>query len=165
MSQSLIIILEISFGMLFVVVLFHFRKGRNWKALIFSLIILGIGAFLLNRYFGFPQPIETYGPTEETIALVIAYLSMLIGMVAQYFYRQAESGRRRFKFRLAPFLMPVLISPIVFIPLLSIIQEMGFEGGAFTKSNIMLYFVAFQNGFFWKEIFERQQTVAMQKAG
>lgn len=159
MSTSLTNILVFSFIAVLAGLTYHYLKNRNWKAWVFSVIIVGICAFLLNRFFGFPQPIETYGPTEETIALVIAYLSMLIGMVAQYLYHQAKNGQRRFKFRLLPFLMPILVSPIVFIPLLSTFQEMGFEGGAVTKSTIMLYFVAFQNGFFWREIFERQQAI------
>lgn len=163
MSTSLTNILVFSFIAVLAGLTYHYIKSRNWKAWAFSLIIVGICALLLNRFFSFPQPIETYGPAEETVALVIAYLSMLIGMAAQYFYYQAKNGQRRFKFSLLSFLMPILISPIVFIPLLSIVQEMGFEGGAVTKSTMILYFVAFQNGFFWKEIFERQQIVAAKK--
>jgi hypothetical protein len=34
-------------------------------------------------------------------------------------------------------------------------------GGAFTKAKLMVYLVAFQNGFFWKSFFEqsRQKTL------
>ena len=57
--------------------------------------------------------------------------------------------------------MPILVSPIVFIPLLTLTSELG-AGGAFTRARLMAYLVAFQNGFFWKQLFEqRRQTAVM----
>ena len=71
-------------------------------------------------------------------------------------YAQAERGQTKFTFNALTFLMPVFASPIVFIPLLTLTSELG-AGGAFTRARVMVYLVAFQNGFFWKVFFEQQQ--------
>ena len=58
------------------------------------------------------------------------------------------------------FLMPIFASPIVFIPLLTITSDVAMGGGAFTKSKLMVYLVAFQNGFFWKGFFDKARHKA-----
>ena len=44
-----------------------------------------------------------------------------------------------------------------FIPLLTLTSEVAI-GGAFTRAKLMVYLVAFQNGFFWKSFFEQRRT-------
>jgi hypothetical protein len=107
--------------------------------------------------FAFPNDeIESKGVVEEWLAVAICYVSMVLGMVAQYFYKQAESGRKKLTIETMEFLMPILASPIVFIPLLTITSDMTFSG-PLTKTRLMVYLVAFQNGFFWKTFFEQRQ--------
>ena len=107
--------------------------------------------------FAFPdRDIESKGAADEWLAVAICYLSMVLGMVAQYFYKQAESGQKKLTFNMMEFLMPILASPIVFIPLLTITSDMTFSG-PFTRAKLMVYLVAFQNGFFWKTFFEQRQ--------
>ena len=135
--------------------------GRAWRV---ALSVLLAGAAVVVYARSARQDIETKGPVEETIAVVFCYLAMLSGMVAQYFYRQAERGARRFAFKPIEFLMPIFASPIVFIPLLTITADTAL-GGPFIKSKLMVYFVAFQNGFFWKNFFEdRRRTVQRAEA-
>jgi hypothetical protein len=101
---------------------------------------------------------------DETVPLVICYVAMIAGMAAQYAYAMAERvsrGEPRGHFEWLTFVMPILVSPIVFIPLLTLTSELG-AGGAFTRARLMAYLVAFQNGFFWKQLFEqRRQSVAV----
>jgi hypothetical protein len=104
------------------------------------------------------RTVETKGPAQEAIAVVFCYAAMLLGMIAQYGYSQAERGRKRFKFEAMQFMMPVFASPIVFIPLLTITADMPL-GGAFTRAKLMVYLVAFQNGFFWKSFFEQRREI------
>jgi hypothetical protein len=110
----------------------------------------------------FPDPdIEFKGPaTQETVAVGFCYFSMLLGMAAQYCYKQVERGDTKFTFEPMEFLMPIFASPIVFIPLLTLTTDIALSG-PFTKSKLMVYLVAFQNGFFWKSFFEerRQKTI------
>ena len=98
---------------------------------------------------------QTRGASDEIVAIVICYASMVFGMMAEYGYAQAERGNKKIEFDLMSFLMPIFASPIVFIPLLTLTSEVAL-GGAFTRPKLMVYLVAFQNGFFWKSFFEQR---------
>jgi hypothetical protein len=140
------------------------RAGsRKWRVAL-SVLLAGAAVVVYWSSSG-REDIETKGPVQESIAVVCCYLAMLTGMVAQYFYRQAEGGAERLTFKPIEFLMPIFASPIVFIPLLTITADAALSG-PFTKSKLMVYFVAFQNGFFWKNFFEdRRRTIHAEAAG
>jgi len=116
-------------------------------------LALGAGACL---YAFAPAVVQTKDGLDEAVAIVICYLSMVLGMAAQYAYDQAERGHERFELNWMTFLMPIFASPIVFIPLLTLTSEVAM-GGAFTRAKLMVYLVAFQNGFFWKSFFEQRK--------
>ena len=62
----------------------------------------------------------------------------------------SPTGRRETRdFRLDPaaFFMPIFVSPIVFIPLLTVIAEVN-STGALAQAKLMVYLIAFQNSFF-----------------
>jgi len=122
-----------------------------------SIILIGmaLGVYWLSR----PEAVETKGNTDATIAIIFSYLAMLLGMVAEYGYSRAGHGPKPFKIDME-LLMPIFASPIVFIPVLTITSDMP-VGGAFTKSKLMVYLVAFQNGFFWKSFFEERRQIAV----
>jgi len=84
------------------------------------------------------------------------------GFVA-YVYAQAEKGQERLTFAPMTFLMPILASPIVFIPLLTIAAEVN-SPGILSQSKLMVYLVAFQNGFFWKSFFEQRRRESAEGA-
>ena len=104
-----------------------------------------------------PAPTGTRG-AAEIASVFVCYGCMLLGMMAEYGYAKAERGDTSFTFELLPFLMPIFASPIVFIPLLSLMTEDAMSGGAFTRAKLMVYLVAFQNGFFWKSFFEQRRV-------
>lgn len=93
---------------------------------------------------------------HEVAAVTLCYLAMLLGMMAEYAYAQAEQGKKRLRFVPMTLVMPILASPIVFIPLLTLAGDIS-TGGAFTRAKLMVYLVAFQNGFFWKSFFEQRR--------
>jgi hypothetical protein len=131
---------------------------RRSKRIVPSAVLVGLAVAVY--VLAFPGDIEAKGPVEETVAVVFCYLSMVAGMVAQYYYKQAERGDTKFTFEPMEFLMPIFASPVVFIPLLTITTDISLSG-PFTKSKLMVYLVAFQNGFFWKSFFEQlRQKVA-----
>lgn len=98
------------------------------------------------------------GGIQEIAAVTFCYFSMLLGMMAEYAYVQAEQGKKRLQFVPMTFVMPILASPIVFIPLLTLAGDLS--TGAFTRAKLMVYLVAFQNGFFWKNFFEQRRREA-----
>ena len=140
------------------VVFYLALRSRRPRTIVATLVLLLVGALIV--YAVSPTATITRGDEANGVTLVISYVAMLLGMAAHYFYAQADRGAKKVKFQWLAFLMPILASPIVFIPLVSIAGEVPAVGGAFTHAKVMVYLVAFQNGFFWKHFFERQKQEA-----
>jgi hypothetical protein len=155
MSDLLAVILVVSLVLL-VVELGYRAFNRRGGLLPRTLIVLAAGWIV---YAVAPRAVQTRGASDEMVAIVICYLSMVLGMMAEYGYTQAERGNKKLEFELMSFLMPIFASPIVFIPLLTLTSEVAM-GGAFTRPKLMVYLVAFQNGFFWKSFFEQRRAEA-----
>ena len=123
-----------------------------------AIVVAGLVVYALS-----PRSVETRG-ISETASIVFCYASMVLGMIAEYAYAQAERGSKKFEFEPMSFLMPIFASPIVFMPLLTLTSDIS-AGGAFTRAKLMVYLVAFQNGFFWKTFFEQRRREAVAAAG
>ena len=95
--------------------------------------------------------VEVRGDTSWS-GIVFCYLAMALGMAAHYFFYKSSRAR----FRLLNFVRPFLISPIVFIPLLGVVNAARVGRGPFESADIMLLLVAFQNGFFWQYFFDTE---------
>ena len=155
MSDLLAVILVLSLALLVLELAFRAFTKRG-RLLPRALIVLAAGWVV---YAVAPRAMQTRGTSDEIVAIVICYLSMVFGMMAEYGYAQAERGNKKLEFELMSFLMPIFASPIVFIPLLTLTSEVAI-GGAFTRPKLMVYLVAFQNGFFWKSFFEQRRAEA-----
>ena len=128
------------------------QTGRLALAIVLGIVL----AFVILVV---PRPAEgtVRGPIEEVGSVVFCYCCMILGMMAEYGYAQAERGRRRFKFEPMTFLMPIFASPIVFIPLLTLTIDPSLPASALSTKKLMVYLVAFQNGFFWRSFFEQRR--------
>jgi hypothetical protein len=153
MSPTLTIILMASLAALIALVLYRV-VGRSPIRRAGSLGAVAVALLIATALV--PAPTATRG-AEEIASVVLCYVCMLLGMMAEYGYTKAERADTTVKFELLPFLMPIFASPIVFIPLLSLMTEDAMSGGAFTRAKLMVYLVAFQNGFFWKSFFEQRR--------
>jgi ABC-type Co2+ transport system permease subunit len=138
------------------------RKTGEWRSLI--ALVLGLAAFalFLNRQFTFPVTrVVAMGPQQDLALWVALYFCMLAGMFAQYAYRHFERPRRhRTKWDWGLFIAPAFASPIVFVPLAASFISAGLDFTKPTAAKFMIFFVAFQNGFFWKEFFDLKQKAA-----
>ena len=132
---------------------------RSRRPRTIALTVLALGSGLGVTYLASPPLVRSRGDGEGA-TLVVCYLAMLLGMAAHYFYAQAEAGNKTPTIEWLPFLMPILASPIVFIPLVTLAGEVTSAGGVFTRARIMVYLVAFQNGFFWKHFFDQRRQRA-----
>ena len=131
---------------------FGYRVVTMKPGLLSRALVIVAGAALV--YAVVPGRVDQMGGVDESAALILSYAAMLAGMLAEHGYGRIERNER---LRLdATILLPILASPIVFIPLLTLTSEIG-GGGAFTRAKLMVYLVAFQNGFFWKTFFEQQR--------
>ena len=137
------------------------RRTGEWRVLV--ALAIGIAAFILflNRLFGFPQTSVTAMGLQEDLTLWAAlYVCMILGMFAQYAYRRFDRPQRnRPKWDWGLFIAPVFASPIVFMPLATSCISAGLDLRSLTAARFMIFFVAFQNGFFWKEFFDLKRKV------
>ena len=155
MSDLLALILAVSLALLAVELAYRAFRRRT-DLLPRALVVLAAGWVV---YALAPKALQTRGSADEIVAIVFCYLAMVLGMMAEYGYSQAERGNKKLEFDAMSFLMPIFASPIVFIPLLTLTSEVAL-GGAFTRPKLMVYLVAFQNGFFWKSFFEQRRAEA-----
>lgn len=79
------------------------------------------------------------------MAILIMFICVVLGIMARNIFYQ------RGKFTLKSFLRPLVISPIVLLPLIGALQSSA-EVEAIQL--ICLAILAFQNGFFWKTVFD-----------
>lgn len=160
MSATLAFVLSISLAAIAGELLYRIAtkdRGARLVPRVITLLAAASILFLLR-----PNQVDKMGSVAETASMIICYAAMLLGMAAEYGYAIADRRARgeTASFDMLTFLMPIFASPIVFIPLLTLTSELGAGGGAFTRARLMVYLVAFQNGFFWKQLFEqRRQTV------
>jgi cytochrome bd-type quinol oxidase subunit 2 len=161
MSFEMNVVIGVSMaGLLLVSGLWALKSG-DWRTLITVATGLAAFAFLLNRLFGFPATVAAMGTREDLALLAALYLCMLTGMFAQYAYRHFERTRRhRTKWDWGLFIAPIFASPIVFVPLATSCISAGLDLKALTTVKFMIFFVAFQNGFFWKEFFDLKRKEA-----
>jgi hypothetical protein len=141
------------------------RRTGEWRSFLVGTGALIMFAAFLNRVFGFPFPpaVVTKGSGGDLMLASALYLCMVLGMFAQYGYHRLERpAQRRVKWDWGPIIAPVLASPIVFIPLLAAFQGAGIDLKQLTAPRLMIFFVAFQNGFFWRDFFDRKMK---QKVG
>jgi hypothetical protein len=162
MTSELNLLLAMSFvGFLAFAAFAAMRSGqrRQFVVLLICAFLFGI---ILHQLFGFPIPrpdVAAKGGEEQPLVVTAAlYLCMVAGMLAQYLYiRFLRPKSNRKKWDWGNFLAPVLASPIVFIPLQGALQSAGVNLTAQSEPRIMLLLVAFENGFFWKDFFDRQR--------
>ncbi len=129
-------------------------KAKSAKGFILHGVILLACVAFLWRFYGFltPEPVAR-GDNDEIYFIIVLYLLMVLGMLASYAFQhfsKEKAERKEWDFGL--FVAPVFVSPVVFIPLLTAFQQAGSD-----SPRMMMFFVAFQNGFLWKEYFDQKR--------
>lgn len=143
------------------------KRTGSWRSFWFEVAGLAVFAALLNRLFGFPfsSGVVAKGPGQDLVLASALYICMLLGMFAQYAYDIFEKPlKRRLKWDWGLFWRPFFASPIVFIPLLTAFQGAGVDLRSLTVPRLMIFCVAFQNGFFWRQFFDRKQREENKKS-
>lgn len=156
MSSGLTILITASMAGLLLVSARWARQAGEWRMFTALAIAIATLVLFLNRLFGYPETRVVAMGLQEDLALWTAlYICMLLGMFAQYCYRHFERPKRnRTRWDWGLFVAPVFASPIVFIPLAESFVSAGLDLRTLTTAKFMIFLVAFQNGFFWKEFFD-----------
>lgn len=144
----------------------NYLKSKRLIKLIASLFLLGLVVLFVHR--GPLAPTDTIaksGSLQETLFIVALYLFMTFGMLSHYMYTYfIREKAQRTKFDLGVFLAPIFTSPIIFIPLLGAFQQANVDLQENAAAKYMIFLVAYENGFFWREFFKnRQKEVSKSK--
>lgn len=157
MSQLMVILLLISLVGLITFTLYRYLKTKNTRNLIFHLLLIIIYILVFFGYVLFNDLTPKSGQDDHLYLIIALYLFMILGMLAHYGYtRFSQPAKIRKKFDLGFFLAPVLVSPIIFFPLLTILQSANIEVETLNVK-LMFFCIAFENGFFWKEFFDNRR--------
>ncbi len=152
-------------GLLLVLGLHAFRTA-SLRSFWSELVVLVIYGVFLNVVFGFPSPSGVVAKgSEASRALYVAlYVCVLMGMAFQFAFRYFSQPKElRSSWDWGLFIAPFFASPLIFFPLVAAFQSSGVDFNDSRAPRLMVLMVAFQNGFFWKEIFERKQKEEKRK--
>jgi len=140
-------------GLYLVLLLVEAIITRSGKRVLIEAVLLCAFLLLLNQLTGFPAPSsrQAFGGISPLTAIGLMFICTILGIMAHYvFYLQG-------KFSWQEFLKPLVISPIIFLPLVGSVQSLT---GLESMQMISFAILAFQNGFFWKEVFGRVRKKA-----
>ncbi len=160
-AQANVLVIVSMLGLLVILGLWAV-KAREWRVLVALIIATSAFAILLHEVFGFPKtPVVVMGARGDLVLWVALYICMLTGMFAQFAFRHFDRPRRRrSQWDWHLFLSPIFVSPIVFVPLAMSFISAGLDLKSLTAPRAMIFFVAFENGFFWKEFFDLKRKEA-----
>ncbi|CAK8724738.1 hypothetical protein KKHLCK_14850 [Candidatus Electrothrix laxa] len=132
----------------FILLIAEYIVSRSVKRILPEILLLCAFIFLLNRLTGFPTPSSRgyFGGISPLTAIGLMFLCTVLGIISHYIFHLKE------KFSWLEFLKPLCISPIVFLPLVSSVQGLA---GLESMQMVSFALLAFQNGFFWKEVYSR----------
>jgi hypothetical protein len=119
----------------------------RWGALFWAETVLLITAFLILRsQTGFPAIRQPFSETPTAAAIGVMYICVVLGTVANYVFDLKGT------FSWKSLARPLVVSPLVLTPLLGTLQ-----GRSEIESVQLIWFalLAFQNGFFWRVVFDR----------
>ena len=138
------------------IILIEWIRSREIKILLLQFILLIILIAIISIITSFPSTDDRVALGNDSIIIkpwltvVSMYFFIIFGMISNYFFHfKAKSD-----FKLIKFLKPIFISPIILLPLIGVMQEGKIE----LMQYVSFLLLSFQNGFFWKEIFNRTKS-------
>jgi hypothetical protein len=112
---------------------------------------------LLRHWTGFPSPMIAFSEPISFVFLFGLQISVMAGILSNQLYA-APTGTLRSWDELAK---PLLVAPMLLLPLLGSLEGCGklttIQGASFLL-------LGFQNGFFWRKVFQRIQLENSEKA-
>jgi membrane protease YdiL (CAAX protease family) len=137
----------------------QFRSSARRVQASVVIVVLVLYLVVLHFAFGFPSLPTDFAKNPETDVrpLVLAlFICMVLGMGAEYLYHYLDTKPQERKFDWGSFMKPFLVSPLVFVPLAASLQAAKVDLTSFNIPLLMLYLVAFENGFLWRGYFARK---------
>ena len=129
------------------IILIDYLLNKKVRRLLIELVITILVALILHISTGFPSSIQTFGGFNQLSTIFLMLICVLLGMIGNYFFHFKN------RFDWLTFIKPFFISPIVLLPLIGTVNNTEIK----TMQLISLLFISFQNGFFWKEVYNKAQ--------
>ncbi len=153
MSLPITRILLVVIGCYGLIIIVDLLITRALKRCLIEGILLAAVIVLLNVTTGFPTPKQAFGDLQLILAIGIMLVCTVLGMAARYVFHQRKT------FSWASFLRPLVIAPLILLPLIGTMQ--GIQD--FKPIQLISFgMLSFQNGFFWKEVFEKVRKEMVQ---
>ncbi len=147
MPQSVTYLILLCVGLYGLLLVVDGVRTRRFRRLVTEGGLLLAAIVVLRVTTGFPTPAgrQAFGGLGPLPAIALMFVCVLLGMAARYFFYL------RGEFSWVSFVKPLCVSPIVLLPLLGTIQGISAVGPI---QLIAFCVLAFQNGFFWRVVFE-----------
>jgi hypothetical protein len=157
MSLLMLILTLISFVGIILIAIYHYFQSKNFRNLFIHLLLIVILCVVFFCFFFPNAAVIPKGNQDDHVYLIISlYFFLVLGMLSHFCYNYLlQPLKKRKKFDFGYFIAPVLISPIVFLPLLATFQNVNLEIENL-GAKLMFFCIAFENGFFWKEFFDNR---------
>ena len=142
--------LIILFVVLSFILLLSLRTSRKPAQLV--LVALCLIGYLIFLYFfaGFPRARPSFSAgSDVTLAWLLAsiFACVVLGTISEYFFGLGEAP-----FSWRKMLTPMCVSPLVMLPLIGSLPNVDQISAL---QWVSFGFLGFQNGFFWRRIFEK----------
>lgn len=137
-----------------IISLLAISKG-NGRSIKISIAAFALLAFAICLYQLFPNAKGQTkgGGTADIFPIIWLYIFTILGALSRELYRFVTSGKKKINWR--GFVAALLASPIVMIPLISVFSTFTESiADAPASARFMIFFIAYEHGFFWKAIME-----------
>ena len=142
----------------------RYLVSKNVRYLIINAVILTLYFIVLYKYFYVTEmPIPKEGRTNSGTPLLtmgLCFVVMIAGMICNvlhFHYRLPKGERDKVRIDWGGMIVPFSVSPLVFIPIATLLHSANIDLANASIADIMSLCVAFQNGFFWKDIFDNRK--------
>jgi len=142
LQTSILAIVVVSY---FIYLIFDLATTKRYKYNAIQLLVLALFVTFLNIKTGFPFPKVSFGSVSSELTFLLMFVFIIVGMVSNHLFFNE-------KLNLGKCLKPILVSPMILLPLYSLIDGIETLESMKTAS---LCLIAYQNGFFWKVLFEK----------
>lgn len=131
------------FVFVFITLVNIIKTRRLNLLLIFTMFFTILSILIFYIYKLLPYNVRG---AEDQMDQVFLFITMCLGMISNNLYQSIKKGN--FHIEIGDLIKPLFVSPIVFLFFWGILQKME-------ETDIITYCFSFQNGFFWRIIFEK----------
>jgi hypothetical protein len=145
MSPLITYLLLLFIGLYVVILIADTVVFHRYRSAILQLALIGVLIGVLHATTDFPAVSQAFGGSSPLIAILVMFLGTVFGIIANAVFQSSKTVNWR------SLLKSLVLSPIVLLPLLGAVERSAHID---TLHVVSLAFLAFQNGFFWRQVLD-----------